>query len=482
MVDVSGIKTNKFVAPNLPFGDYIGLKPIAIAEESLQAPASDSPHNILNILCDDILRIIFKDPSMNSMQLLAISNVCVRFKDIAVKIGTKRHTGELMLHNKIPYCGSLWLLDEYLRMYGRSITKIEYYHTGLNVDITLALLSKYCKNVVAIKGNFWNSLQSMCASHVFLNDFHGFNVPTLVPSNSPEVQSFQWLLKVQRLSEGILTPAGSLGDVSFFRQMQHLKSLHLIDTPIYATVPILNAIADGNVELQTLELEEVCTVYGLLYPRFKPLRSLKTLILSPIDRHNLNKIVTELVGGDDAQLETLKLYNCREFINDFAFLGRLKNLKSLILSQICKINTNLILRVLAASNVRLERLELIDVRENSFVHFITQMTSIKYLRVNAINDVRLLAIVHKMEHIIEITTNSKDISFKGIRNALEKSKNLTKVRIQEITPGLESIDINDLKAIDGLLKARSIDLMVDMGPIQLRREVCSYGTFCVSAN
>lgn len=488
-VDVSGIKTVKHNSPNLPFGDYIALEPIAIANELLQAPASYSPQNMLNILCDHILRDIFKDPKFNSMQLLAISNVCKRFNDIANDVGTKRHTGKLMLHNKMPYCGSLWLLEDYLRMYGHLITTVETYGTRLNGDITYALVSKYCENVVAIKGNFWNAEQSIFESQVFLKDFHGFDAPAidspilppiappLTPllTSMPTTQAFLSFLTQPYQPPNMQQPSssdGTLGSVTFFGQMKHLKSLHLIDTPIHATVRILSAIFEGNVELETLQLERA---NGFLRdcPCYKRLKCLKSLTLTSLDLHNVEQILNGLSDGNDAQLETLKIQGGEGFIRHFTCIGRLHKLKSLVLTKLHFRNTARILDVLAQSEVRLERLELIDEKPNDqFVKLISEMKFIKYLRIDTIDDASLMGIISKMEQLAEITTHSKQISFKGIRLALNKSKNLTKVRLHEITPRVEFIERTDLDAIDELRKARSIDLMVDMGPIRLRGQVC----------
>lgn len=52
---------------------------IPIADSLLQPPDQQSPHHMLNILCDDVLRMILEAGRFNAKDLTATANVCTRF-------------------------------------------------------------------------------------------------------------------------------------------------------------------------------------------------------------------------------------------------------------------------------------------------------------------------------------------------------------------------------------------------------------------
>lgn len=61
----------------------------------LEAPETDSPNNILNALNDDCLRNIFERFETLSM-LCSISNVCVRFSEIAKQVFKSKYRHKLI--------------------------------------------------------------------------------------------------------------------------------------------------------------------------------------------------------------------------------------------------------------------------------------------------------------------------------------------------------------------------------------------------
>lgn len=125
----------------------------------LRAPETDSPNNILNALNDDCLREIFEKFETLSM-LHSISNVCVRFSEIAKQIFKTKHRHRFINMLELRWNNQLNLpqIIPFLRKFGSSIEslniKCEFRHfkTDYYEDLPLSsyflkIINKYCKNL-----------------------------------------------------------------------------------------------------------------------------------------------------------------------------------------------------------------------------------------------------------------------------------------------------------------------------------------------
>lgn len=122
----------------------------------LQPPAQDSPQNILNVLCDDCLREIFKKLHFSTLDTVA--NVCIRFNRVAKeaflsKYRTKTINILELDWNRNP---TMSQIEYFLKQFGSSISSIStikeiftYPHYRLNVDtnILLKMIGTHCKNL-----------------------------------------------------------------------------------------------------------------------------------------------------------------------------------------------------------------------------------------------------------------------------------------------------------------------------------------------
>lgn len=364
------------------------------------------------------------------MQLFAIANVCPRFKRIAQDVFASKHNGKLTLgvegSTKIP----LWLADEYLRMFGPLVSIIDSRISSTNQNIIFALVSKYCENVVRINGTHWDNilpafnhypkLVDLCIEDSLFGVIQSdkacsamnSQLKTLTMHNVKLLYDFGAVLSHLPNLQSLSMDGGlyQWNDVTCFRQMQQLKSLRLKDIPMSEVLPVLNAISNENI-----------------------------------------------------QLETLELYGARYRGTDFTCFRRFSSLKSLVLSFYHdEPKQHIFDALLSSGNVQLESLKLVDVcqKSGSLTESICQMRSIKCLQINNITDASLLRIVQEIEPLSEIESISYGMTIRGIREALEQSRNLTKVRIHKLSAA-EPIDSN-LDAINELRKTRHIDLMIDL--------------------
>lgn len=122
----------------------------AVADSLLPAPKPQSPDNILNILCDDVLRLIFVDPRFDVMQLMEIANVCMRFQSIAGEIFTSKYTGKIDLCDVVGrhVLSPIWMVAEFIHAFGPLIAT---FNLGATCpSIALQLVANGCPEIEEI--------------------------------------------------------------------------------------------------------------------------------------------------------------------------------------------------------------------------------------------------------------------------------------------------------------------------------------------
>lgn len=313
-----------YTAPKRHREELIGLYTVPMASSLRQPPDPDSSLNIVNILCDDLLYKICEKASLSSMQLFEMAKVSSRFNAIAVHIFAHKYKDGLILCNEKPNWANwapLWLVEEYLCMFGPLITSINTLNCNMNGNITFALITKYCTNVVKISCEFWDCTlpEVKCPKLLELNLLaeHMIDVPStkafcklnsqlkaLSLENVGSASDMDEIVRVlPNLEEFVVRKElFRCKDVTFVGTMQHLSTLTLDSMHISDVVRILNALVDANVQLKVLKLFAVeGTAYNLKC--FKRLQSLETLEVHRVDD---KERILEALTKAKIQLKTFK--------------------------------------------------------------------------------------------------------------------------------------------------------------------------------
>ena len=430
-IDFANVKTEKTTACSHSIGTLVGLEPVHVADSLHQPPDQQSPDNIVNCLCDDVLYNIFEDPSFNSMQLFAIGSVCTRFNHIVMNIFKRKYKGTITLRNEIPHNAPLWLVEQYFRMFGPLISIIDTHiptsASGLRSNVIFALVTKYCVNISRMNGVVTDCMPATfeCPKLHYL-DMSIAQTHCLPPVEAffmrhSQLKAFRFcnqystfdiakILRHLRNLETLTVFNGvRLDDVTYFEQMEQLETLHLIGTPMKVAVRILDTIADGNAQLKTLVLENAAKDIVADFTRWRQLTSLKSVELSHVHYDSEERILNALVGGK-VQLERLKVHN----------IGYIDH--------------------------------------NPLVNQICQMQSVKYLSITSINDDSLLRIIRHGQHEEIAVESFEGLTIRGIRMALQQSKHLKKVQIHFALSQGTTVDQHDLNAINALRTKFSIDI------------------------
>lgn len=171
-------------------------------------------------------------------------------------------------------------------------------------------------------------------------------------------------------------------------------------------------------------------------------------------QHILNVLVTGDVQLEKLVLDTNPLWSAK--IQGF---GRLKSLKSLLLNVGIE-DAQHILHELVAGQVQLECLEFGSPRcSDNMIEFICKIKTLNCLQISSINDCRSARLIQHLDNLTKITLCWGRVSTNGIRHALEQWKQLTKVTIRT-HPSDNTIQRNDLEAIDELRNNRAIDVKI----------------------
>lgn len=122
---------------------------LSCIKESLETPPDQqSPHNILNALNDDCLRVIFEHERIAVEDLCTLTSTCQRFKCIADDVFQRKYADNYtsfmdVLNRQMP----IWQWEDYLRTFGKSIKSIDLTKRWRNANTIFHLIDKYCPNI-----------------------------------------------------------------------------------------------------------------------------------------------------------------------------------------------------------------------------------------------------------------------------------------------------------------------------------------------
>lgn len=377
------------------------------------------------MLCDDVLSMIFEDQCITSAQLGEIGNVCTRFNRIAMKVFKKKYKGGLVLATELQNHRELWLLEEYLSKVGPWITTLEAWK---NDNIRFAWLLKYCTNIVSFKGDLCQDLQDACnfpklrQLHLDIKSSNALAVETFFTANA-QLESVK--MHADSLNFNMVPFMSQLKSLSLtfkwcnrqflgqFEWMTPLKSLRFIESSMDDVICILNGIAKGNVQLESLNV--FCTKGTESdISCFKRLKSLKSLRLSLLNKRT-EQIIESLANEPDMQLERVSLFLYSHNDNKW------------ITNSICR------------------------------------MSSITNLSIHGIDEADMLRIFQEMDQLIEIIIFGELFPIRAFRNALEDLKNLRKVHVNIKLMFNEPFNASDWNDIDKLRQDNSIELLLHVG-------------------
>lgn len=274
-------------------------KNIPVPLSLLPAANQQSSHHILNILYDDVLRMIFEDPRYDLRQLVAIANVCTQFQRIAGDIFTARYKG-ITVHREMN-CPPI---ADFLHAFGTLVSTIDL--TATCAPITLRLVLNHCEDVEEIACTFNNGNcnlpQLRCPRLTRLSLSDTYDMQTTVPFFALNPQLEQFTLDQVNISFGfeeifrhlpnltavcLTSVDATWNDVKSFGQLKYLKSLRLENVPVEAIQRILNVLLAGEVHLERLDLDVESNNNIDLVRSICQLKSIKQLRINLIDDSSL---------------------------------------------------------------------------------------------------------------------------------------------------------------------------------------------------
>lgn len=312
------------------------------------APDADSPQNILNVLNDYCLLDIFH--LLKLPDLLAVANVCQRFKRIAMKVYRSKYkirtnvVDDLINQNRESTPISLARIELLLRTFGPEVSAFDV-DGSKNTLILLAMCSEYCTKLQYLRANV---------------DF----------SSTPYGYLRRILPHLNHLELSLSYPVGGL-----FVGEWPLETLYLFinDPDVEATI-ILNLP-----RLRVLSVWSYCTelteqLLAQLLSRMSQLQKLR-ITVPDINSRALHRLPQYLPNVQEIALEQCEFNG--EWESSIVEWGELRSLQSLILLRVDTRFVEMILQSLVAGRVPLKSLQIKSYipDNNNVFKFIDQMPS-----------------------------------------------------------------------------------------------------------
>lgn len=118
--------------------------------DSLKNPSDQhSSTNIMNALNDDCLRAIFEQDELAVSDLVALNNVCRRFKSFAKDTFKRKH--HTSLTNIMLTDAPIWQWEQFLRTFSSTLQSIDVVMRWRNIDTILHLIDAHCANIEELK-------------------------------------------------------------------------------------------------------------------------------------------------------------------------------------------------------------------------------------------------------------------------------------------------------------------------------------------
>lgn len=398
------------------------------------APDHQSPQHILNALNDDCLLEIFLQ--LDKIDQWTVTQVCQRFQDVAMRMKPKH----IQITND--NCTPLWKWEKYFRMFGASIETARV-STDHCPDIVMTFLTKYCTNLVELRGS------TICHETIY-------DIGAIFPQ---------------------------------------LRLLHLRHS-FYHSADI---VFQPNAHIESIRVERVDHLPPIHLPKLRDLKVLITGIRESEDVRRMNeffalnrqieKLVVDIVEPFPISNMVSSLLNLQEFhvshlsfdVDNAKAIGQLKRLHTLRLDRCIGIIVPT-WRAFVENGVQLKHLVSKNWRAptDTGVNYITCMRCLESLELDYLNDDELAQILRKCSNLKKIVINSCHITPRGIRYALMHAAHLEtatfRIDLDRANSNKIAEQIDEIDAIAELRTNRMINIQAifTSGDVTLSNNVVSF--------
>lgn len=393
----------------------------------------DPSKNIL-MLNDDCLRHIFEQNGITFKELCRLAIICKRFNRITSQIIQSKARRGIKIKQLSHFSNKpLWKIDALLSAFGPSITALT---IESHSDILPELIMNNCENIQTIKYNVEDfsrrpPLIGMRRLITELTSFiihinHGFDVDLslLFGSNS----------KLQSLRIDIKT--------NYMLQMPHIR-------------------------LPQLEKLQICNCDAIDMDAFRPFLNVNTQLKMIIVKNASGQCMeqfTNIVKSLPNQIDGLTWYRYGQkhslriqISENRERVAQMPVERPRFVGMIAR-NwfRNRLLRGWMPFNLHQEVVDVND--DDEFMATIRSKKSMKRIKINGINDYHMIRLAQELNQLEEIFIDSHEITFNGIRTALQTGMTLTKATFYMV--GRRQFDNLEIGIISGIRDSRNIQLKV----------------------
>lgn len=327
-------------------------------------PGKSLSENVLDALNDDCLRSIFR--KLHLLGLHMVSNVCVRFRKIAVETFRLKCKNEFfqLCDVMMDFPISLQLVDKFLQIFGPSIDKLKISREEVAFDVKmlndlLRMIGKHCTNISALEIDYREEM-----------DF--YTRPFNVPVSDEMLTELSHLFRRLKHLKFIVKSSQTFNDL--ISTCSQLESLRINMFPMMTIIPTEIVLP----KLHSLHLDFFCCVYLQF---FKRNRQLKTISINDFDAETtLFQDIAENFPNVDSLSIRMREWKDDNYAANVLHLADLKSLQCLRFDCNRK-NVSSFMRKLLQNNVELKHLELtnIQVDDGAAIDSISQMESVEEL-------------------------------------------------------------------------------------------------------
>lgn len=418
-----------------------------------EAPDSNSPHNILNILDDDCLRVIFKDSSLNLWDFVEIADASPSFVGLAeaiFPIKFKKPNDQL---ERYGYGKRLSQLESFFRHFGQHLHTIDLRKFAFQ-DIVVGLLQKHCSNLEELKMDYLEP-ETMIQLRQLLGQVQKLTIfckdqdlRHLFPTNSLLEK-----LEIFSTIDQLTFPQIHFPNLVDFRANEIFLDNFAMVEPFFA----------HNTQIRRLHIQQCLIEFGIEYI-LQYLPQLEQLVLNDNDHPDTDP---------------------SEFIGIF---GQLKCLQTLCIRNET-IPIDAILYQIASKQISLNCLILKDIENgHHLIDTICRIKTIRFLDIGGYQcelfDTHLICLVERLTQLEEIKIISKKITLIGIQQMLRITNGIRIAAfVIDRTMG-DSIQIyaDECLHIANIARSANIDLNVVIHGDSDQISVSFVLYFCILAN